>query len=56
MEIFVQMLTFITFSFLRSKKMRAAILSKHKGRLDIVELPIPEPDSHQILVQIKASG
>jgi D-arabinose 1-dehydrogenase-like Zn-dependent alcohol dehydrogenase len=39
-----------------SKKMRVAILSKHKGQLDIVELPIPEPESHQILVQIKASG
>jgi len=39
-----------------SKKMRAAILSKHKGQLEVVELPIPEPENHQILVQVKACG
>lgn len=36
--------------------MRAALLSKHKGLLEIKEVPIPEPKDHEILVQIKASG
>ena len=39
-----------------SKKMRAAILSQHKGLLEIKELPIPVPASNEILIKIKASG
>lgn len=36
--------------------MKAAIITKHKGTLEIIEVPIPQPQRDEVLVQILACG
>ena len=37
-------------------RMKAAIVSKHGGTLEVIDVPVPEPKTGEVLVRIRRSG
>ena len=37
-------------------RMKAAIVSKHGGALEVIDVPVPEPKTGEVLVRIRRSG